>query len=62
MSAIDRCHNLLIMSLNLNNIAILSIKGSDDCCIISVISNNEAIMLMQNTVWLVEHYKKSEKL
>ena len=33
----NRCHNLL-MSLNLSDIAILNIKGSDYCCIISLIS------------------------
>ena len=30
------------------NIAILNIKGSDYCCIINLISKNEAINLMQN--------------
>ena len=37
------------MSISLSNIAILNIKGSDYRCIISVISKNEAINLMQNT-------------
>ena len=41
----NRCHDLLI---NLSNIAILNIKDSDYCCIISLISKNEAINLMQN--------------
>ena len=36
------------MSVNFSNIAILSIKGSDYCCIISLISKNEAINLLQN--------------
>ena len=31
----NRCHDLLMMSMNLSNIAILKIKGSDYCCIIS---------------------------
>ena len=44
----NRCHDLLMMSMNLSNIAILNIKGSDYCCIISLISKNEAINLMQN--------------
>ena len=43
----NRCHNLL-MSMNLSDIAILNIKGSDYCCIISLISKNEAISLPQN--------------
>ena len=37
-----------MMSKNLSNIAILSIKGSDCCCIISLISKHESIKLMQN--------------
>ena len=36
------------MSVNFSNIAILSIKGSDYCCIISLMSKNEAINLLQN--------------
>ena len=34
--------------MNLRNIAILNIKGSDYHCIISLISKNEAIDLIQN--------------
>ena len=44
----NRCHDLLMMSMNLSCIAILNIKGCDYCCIISLISKNEAINLMQN--------------
>ena len=44
----NRCHDLLMMSINLSNIAILNIKGSDYHCVISLISKNEAIKLMQN--------------
>ena len=44
----NRYHDLLMMSMNLSNIAILNIKGSDYSCIISLISKNEAINLMQN--------------
>ena len=36
------------MSINLSDIAILIIKGSDYCCIISGISKNDAINLMPN--------------
>ena len=36
------------MFVNLNNIAILNIKCSNYRCIISLISNNEAMNLMQN--------------
>ena len=43
------CHHLLMMSINLNKIAILNIKGSGYCCIISLIIKNKAISLMRNT-------------
>ena len=36
------------MSVNLCDIAILNIKGSDYLCIISLISKTEAIKLLQN--------------
>ena len=35
--------------MNLSDIAILKVKGSDYCCIISGISKNEVINVMQNT-------------
>ena len=34
----NRCHDLLVMSVNLSDIAVLNIKGSDYRCIISLIS------------------------
>ena len=37
-----------MMSINLNDIGFLKIKGSDYRCIISLISENEAIKLMKN--------------
>ena len=43
-----KCHDLLMMSMNLSNIDVLNIKGSDYCCIINGVSKNEAINLMQN--------------
>ena len=36
------------MSVNLSDIAVLNIKGSDNRCITSLITKNEAINLMQN--------------
>ena len=36
------------MSMNLSNIAVLNIKGSEYSCIISLISKNEALILLQN--------------
>ena len=44
----NRCHDLLMMSGNLSNIAILNIKDSDYWSIISLISKNEAVNLLQN--------------
>ena len=44
----NRCHDLLTMSMNLSDIAILNIKYSDYCRIISLTSKNEVINLMQN--------------
>ena len=46
----NRCHDLLLMSVNLSNIAILNNKGPEYPCIISLISKNEAINLMQKKV------------
>ena len=45
----NRGHDLLEMSINLSDIVILTIKSADYCCIISGISKNKAINLMQNT-------------
>ena len=47
-----------MMSVNLSDIAFLNIKGSDYCCIISSISKNETMNLLQNAdlTKKVEHY------
>ena len=42
------CLNLLAMSINLNDIAILNINGIDFPCIINGISKSEAVNLLQN--------------
>ena len=47
-NACNRCHDLLIMSMNLSVISILNIKGSNYRCIIGLISKNEAINPMEN--------------
>ena len=44
----NRCHDLLMTSMNLSNLAILKIKNADYCCIISGINKSEAIELLQN--------------
>ena len=43
----NKCHDLLMMSINLRDNAILNIKGSDYRCVISRISKDEAINVMQ---------------
>ena len=44
----NRGQDLLMISVNLSDIAILNIKGSNDRCIISLISKNEAIYILQD--------------
>ena len=44
----NSCHDLLLMVMNLSNIAILNIHGIDSRCIISGISKSEAINLKYN--------------
>ena len=54
----NRCHDLLMTSMKLSNIAILKIRNADYRFIISGISKSEAIKLLQN-IYLTE---KSETL
>ena len=42
------CHYLLMISMNISDITILDIASTDYGCVISGISNSEAINLMQN--------------
>ena len=44
----NKCHDLLMVFMNLGNIAILNIGSTDFCCIISGISKNEAISIIQS--------------
>ena len=44
----NECYDLVMMSMNLSDITILNIKGSDYCCIISGISKDGAMNFMQN--------------
>ena len=46
-NACNRCHDLLMMCMNLSDIAILNIKDSDHRCILAELAT-EAINLMQN--------------
>ena len=43
-----RRHDLLTMSMNISNIAILNIEGAEYSCIVSRISKSEAINVMEN--------------
>ena len=45
----NRCHGLLMMSVNLSDIAVLNIEGSDYCCIFNGISRSKTIKFLQNT-------------
>ena len=42
------CHGVLMMSINLNNIAILNINSVDYRCIINGISKGDALNLLKN--------------
>ena len=44
----NRCHNLLMTSMNLSDIAISKIKNPNYCCIITGVSKSEVMKLMQN--------------
>ena len=53
----NRCHDLLMMSMNLSNIVILNIKGSGYRCIIILISKDVAVKLMQ-----IAHLTKKKRI
>ena len=44
------CHDLTILSVHLNDVAAITIKNVDYCCIIHNISKSEAINLLKNSV------------
>ena len=43
----NRFHDVLMMSINLNDIAILNINSADFCCIINGISISDALNLLK---------------
>ena len=53
----NRCHDLLMMSMNHSNNVIIKIKDAAYCCIISKSSKSEAINLMQNVDLLEKKWK-----
>ena len=44
----NRCHDLLMMSINFSNIFILKIKNINYRCVITGVSKSESIKLLQN--------------
>ena len=53
----NRCNDLLMISMNLSDIAIFNIKSADYQCVISGTSKSEAVNSMQN----IELTEKVEK-
>ena len=49
-SACNGCHVLIILSVNISDIAIITVKNVDYHCIIHNISKSKAINLLQNSV------------
>ena len=49
-SVCNDCHDLKILSVNINDIATISIKNVDYCCIIHNITKSEAINLLESSV------------
>ena len=53
----NRCHDFLIMSMNLIHTAIWNINSNDYHCVISKISNSKAINSIQNTALTIKNGK-----
>ena len=56
----NRCHDVLMMTVNLSDIAILNINCVDHRCVINRISKREAVNLLQKADLQgkpVEHYR-----
>ena len=49
-SVCNGCYDLTILCLNISDIAIITVKKVDYCCIIHNISKSEAINLLKNTM------------
>ena len=45
------CHDLVMLYLKVNYIAITTVKGVDYCCIILDITKSETIYLLENSVF-----------
>ena len=55
----NKCHDLLLMSMSLSNVAILRIKTINYCCIITGSSKFEAMKLLLKISW--EHISNLKK-
>ena len=44
----NRCHDVLMISINLDDIAILNIRGVDYRCVVNGISKSKTVNLLQN--------------
>ena len=49
-SICNGCHDLTMLSLNIRNTAVITVKNVDYHCIIHNISKSEAINLLENSV------------
>ena len=49
-SVCNNCHDLTMLSVNIRDIVILTIRNADYCCIIHNISKSEATILLNNSV------------
>ena len=49
-SVCNGCHVFTILSINISDIAIITIKNVDYCCIIYNINKSEAIILLEDSV------------
>ena len=49
-SVCNGCHDMTALSVNISDIAIITVKDVDCCCIIHNISKSEAINLLENYV------------
>ena len=49
-SLCNGCHDLTMLSVNISDTAIITVKSVDYCCIIHNISKSEAINLLENPV------------
>ena len=44
----NECNDVLMMSINLSNVAILNIRGVDYCCTVNGISKSDAVSVLEN--------------